>query len=229
MTLQPFYSAFSTAMTLYDIDITSEDFEEIALIAWEKIGNRHTRLYRFIGDTKNSTLDLPCNVSVIESVHIPMEDAQMTSNLSNIPQFQNLFIENYIENLKELNDPIYTSGKLVKYREGNGVLYFSRDYKGVTVVYHGVIVDDDGLPLISSKEIHAIAAYVSYAILYKKGLQLRDKSYIELSQLAKGEWLRTCNSARIPEHFSQNDMDAILDVKVRWDRKGYGKSMKPIL
>ena len=31
------------------------------------------------------------------------------------------------------------------------------------------------------------------------------------------------------DHLSQNDMNAILDVKSRWDRKQYGKSHKPIL
>ena len=45
----------------------------------------------------------------------------------------------------------------------------------------------------------------------------------------KAEWYQKCNSARIPEHISQNDMDAILDVRTRWDRKQYGKSLKPII
>jgi hypothetical protein len=40
--------------------------------------------------------------------------------------------------------------------------------------------------------------------------------------------LRFCNSARIPTHLSQNEMDSILDVKYRWPQKNYGKSFKPI-
>jgi hypothetical protein len=41
--------------------------------------------------------------------------------------------------------------------------------------------------------------------------------------------LRLCNAARVPSYFSQNDMDKILDVKTRWDRKQYGKSFKSII
>jgi hypothetical protein len=52
---------------------------------------------------------------------------------------------------------------------------------------------------------------------------------IKLASSIQAEWLKLCNAARIPEHLSQNDMDRILDVKVRYDRKQYGKSHKPIL
>jgi hypothetical protein len=38
-----------------------------------------------------------------------------------------------------------------------------------------------------------------------------------------------CNAARTPDYLSQNDMDTILDAKVRWDRKQFGKSLKPML
>jgi hypothetical protein len=39
--------------------------------------------------------------------------------------------------------------------------------------------------------------------------------------------LKLCRSARIPNNLSQNEMDAILDVRTRWDRKLYNKSFKP--
>lgn len=127
-------------------------------------------------------------------------------------------------------DPYYTRGKLIKYDEGDGVLYFSRDYKDVMVVYHGIIVDDEtGLPLLNDKELDAVAAYVAYMSIFKEGVIKRDGNLINLANTIKADWLRLCNNARIPEHFSQNDMDRILDVAVRWDRKQFGKSMKPIV
>jgi hypothetical protein len=48
-----------------------------------------------------------------------------------------------------------------------------------------------------------------------------------LAQIVKEDWLRGCNAARVPEHMSQNDMNAILDAKTSWNRKSYGKSFKP--
>jgi hypothetical protein len=56
----------------------------------------------------------------------------------------------------------------------------------------------------------------------------KDSGLIQLANAVKSDWLQLCNAARIPDHLSQNDMDAILDVKVRWDRKMYGKSFKSI-
>lgn len=117
----------------------------------------------------------------------------------------------------------------MKYDEGNGVLYFTKDYKNVMVVYHGILADEDtGLPLLNNKELRAVAAYVAYISLNKEGIRKRDGNIMQLAQSVKADWLRLCNAARIPEHFSQNDMDRILDVKVRWDRKIYGKGAKPI-
>jgi hypothetical protein len=51
---------------------------------------------------------------------------------------------------------------------------------------------------------------------------------LALIQDLKEDWLRKCNSARIKEHLSQNDMNAILDVKARWDRKQYSHNFVPI-
>lgn len=229
MKLNNFNAAFSLAQTLYGVNPTPSQFEDIALNGWERIGNRHTRLYRYVGNSINQILELPCNVDIIESVHIPIDDAQMTSNKTVFNSIETLYIENYIEAWKRLDDPYYQRGKLVKYKEGDNTLYFSRDYHNIMVVYHGIIVDDEGLPLLNDKEINAIAAFVGYSILYKQGLAIRDKFSLEASQIIKQDWLRYCNAARVPNYFSQNDMNAILDVRVRWDRKQFGKSLNPIL
>ena len=222
-------SAFSYANDLYGVTLSETDFENIALNAWELIGTKHTRLYRYKGDTEDKFLELPCNVDVIESVHLPINDAQVTTGISDGIEFSNIMTERYIDAYRKFDDPYYQKGKFVKYKEVNGGLAFSKDYKNVTVVYHGIEVDDEGLPLINDKEMRAIAAYVAYATLYKEGLKKKDGGIIQLAQTIKAEWLQLCNSARIPTHLSQNDMDSILDVKTRWDRKIYSKSYRSIL
>lgn len=230
MTLHNFNAAYGLAEDLYGVSLTENEFESIALNGWTRIGNKHTRLYRFIGDTKNKQLPIPCNADVIESVHVPIPDAQMTSNHSDLTYLDSLWTEGYIDFWKFNEDPYYTRGKYVKYDEGNNVLYFARDYKHVLVVYHGIIVDEEtGLPLLNDKELDAIAAYIAYVGLNKEGIRKRDGDILKLAQTIRADWLRLCNAARIPEHLSQNDMDRILDVKARWDRKNYGKSLKPIL
>lgn len=229
MALHNFNAAYGLADSLYGITLSETEFEDIGLDGWEQIGNKHTRLYRFVGNVVNGELKLPCNVDVIESVHVPFPDAQMTSNQSDIAFMDSVWTEGYIDFWKGNNDPYYTKGKLIKYDDGDGVLYFTRDYKNVMVVYHGILADDeDGLPLLNDKELRAVAAYVAYISLYKEGIRKRDGNVLQLAQTVKADWLRFCNAARIPDHFTQNDMDRILDAKVSWDRKIYSKSLKPI-
>ena len=224
-------TVYGLVETLYGITPNESNFEDIVMNGWSYINNKHTRLYRYVADAdKDGVLDLPCNVDVIESVHIPMPDAKMTSNKTVFNEINTLFTEGYIDAWKRLEDPYWTRGKLVKYDEGNNQLFFARPYKNIMVVYHGIIADEEtGLPLVTDKEIKALAAYVAYASLYREGIQKRNPDIIKFAQTVYADWLKLCNAARIPEHLSQNEMDSILDVKTRWDRKQYGRSYKPTL
>lgn len=224
-------TVYGLVETLYGITPNESNFEDIVMNGWSYINNKHTRLYRYVADAnENGVLDLPCNVDVIESVHIPMPDAKMTSNKTVFNEINTLFTEGYIDAWKRLEDPYWTRGKLVKYDEGNNQLFFARPYKNIMVVYHGIIADEEtGLPLVTDKEIKALAAYVAYASLYREGIQKRNPDIMQFAQTIYADWLKLCNAARIPEHLSQNEMDSILDVKTRWDRKQYGRSYKPTL
>lgn len=224
-------TVYGLVETLYGITPNESNFEDIVMNGWSYINNKHTRLYRYVADAdKDGVLDLPCNVDVIESVHIPMPDAKMTSNKTVFNEINTLFTEGYIDAWKRLEDPYWTRGKLVKYDEGNNQLFFTRPYKNIMVVYHGIIADEEtGLPLVTDKEIKALAAYVAYASLYREGIQKRNPDIMQFAQTIYADWLKLCNAARIPEHLSQNEMDSILDVKTRWDRKQYGRSYKPTL
>lgn len=228
MQLHNIKTAYGLAESLYGVTPTESQFEDLALNAWELIGTKHTRLHRYVGDTINKTLQLPCNADLIESVHIPILDAQISTPLTDF-NHDAIFIERDIAYDKKLSDPYYQPGKYLRYDQGSGELFFDRDYRNLMVVYHGILLDDEfGLPLINEKEMRAIAAYVAYASLYREGIIKRDSNIIQLANTVKADWLQLCNAARIPDHLSQNDMDAILDVKVRWDRKMYGKSFKSI-
>ena len=228
MQLHNIKSAYGLAESLYGVTPTEAQFEDLALNAWELIGTKHTRLHRYVGDTTNRVLKLPCNVDLIESVHLPILDAQVSTATTDF-NHDSIHIEHNIAADHKMSDPYYQPGKYLKYDLGDGELYFDNDYKNVIVVYHGVLMDDEsGLPLINEKEMRAIAAYVAYASLYRDGIMSRDAGAIQLANSVKADWLQLCNAARIPDHLTQNDMDAILDVRVRWDRKMYGKSFKSI-
>ena len=215
---------------LLGVHCDPQKFEDIVMTGWTLIGNKHTRLYRYVADTdEEGVLALPCNVDAVEAVTIPIVDAQVTTPTTNIINTDNIFKENYSEHFKKFKDPFYPGGKMVHYKEGNDALYFEHPLKHVQVLYHGYFADpDDGLPLINDKEMIALSYFVAYYAVMQESFEKRDGNLMKFAQTLQTEWLRRCNDARIPEHFSQNDMDAILDVKTRWDRKVYRKSFYPI-
>jgi hypothetical protein len=45
--------------------------------------------------------------------------------------------------------------------------------------------EENELPMVTDKELSAIAAYVAYAVTYKNGIKLRDKTSLEIAQMLK--------------------------------------------
>lgn len=228
MELMNIKTALSFANSLYGVDIKEADFEEIALNAWELIGNKHTELKEFIGNVEDGFLELPCDCVEIEFVSLPIVDADVTDTLINGLNTEAVAIETYIELHPNLGTPYNNGEKLVKYKQIGDRLQFDKNYKDVLVKYHGVVLDEDGLPLINDKEMRAIAAYVAYAKTYRTALMHKDSNLISIAQVIKADWLQYCNAARVSSNLSQNDMDAILNAKTSWDRKKYGVSYRPI-
>lgn len=218
-----FRSVYGLANTLYGTTLNVDDFEDIALVGWNMIGNRQTRLHRYVTDTVDGKIKLPCNVDIIEAVYLSDIPYQHTSPIDRYGHKSD-YIEQYIESFKKEPNPYYQKGHLAKYRIEGDYLVLDKDYSNVTILYHGVVTDDDGLPYLTDKEMQALAAYVAYVDIYKKSLIRKDGNIFNLAANVKADWLRLCNSARIPDHITQNDMNDVLDVKTRWDRKMYGKS-----
>ena len=94
--LNNFHYAMSLAQTLYDIE---GDMEEIGLIAYNHIGNKNTRLYRATLDVNcvDGSIELPCNVDIIEAVTYCGEDWNYTSNTKHNGDINSFYTENAIE------------------------------------------------------------------------------------------------------------------------------------
>lgn len=185
MELSNINAAYGLCDSLYGVTPSENEFEDLALEAWSRIGTKHTRLYRYVGSVEDKTLELPCNADEIESVQIPIPDAQVTTSTSDHP-WQNLWTEAYIDRRIHHSDPYFSYGKLIRYDEGNNELFFAHNYPRVMVVYHGIIADDEtGLPLVTDKELRAIAAFIAYVSIYKDGLKKRDTTTLKAAQLIK--------------------------------------------
>ena len=81
--MNEFHEAYSQADLLYDLDISPETFEELGLIAWNKINNKQYRLYKYVAeiDKTSLTVELPCNCDEIEAVTYGFEDWEFVSDI----------------------------------------------------------------------------------------------------------------------------------------------------
>lgn len=228
--MEEFYTAISQANLLYGLDMNEDDAIEIGLIAWNKIGNKQYRLYRYraLIDKETLSVELPCNCDIIEAVTYDYEDWKYTSNDTVNGDYQSQFIENYIESRKIYTNPLYINGKYAKYERVGDTLYFDKAYGYVNILYKGVIVDDEGLPYLNTKEIDAIASYLAYVQRFKQGWALHNAQMIQEANLMEAQWKRLCDEARVPIYINQNEWNEILDARSNWNRKIFNKSYKPI-
>jgi hypothetical protein len=226
-----FKYAISLAQMLYDIDINDMDtLIEIGLVAYNFIGNKNTQLQVEIVnvDPKSGLVKLPCKADLIEAITYPnAEDWNYTSNVKNFGDFDSLNIEQYIEKYKQKIDPLYMSGRFVKYRREGNYIYVNEQLDRVCIMYHTETLDEDDLPLINDKEAIAIADYIAYTVKYKEALRSNNRDVFQMAQNIKRQWLIHCDAARVPEYVNQNEMNDLLDVTSSFNRKVHGRSYKP--
>lgn len=229
----PFHTAYTQARELYGVELNPDEFETLGMTAWSRIGNKQTALYRITVepeqiDTCIWAIDLPCNADIIEAVTSEFEDWESTSNKAMTYQNNNSWIEQYIEGVRRNSNPLYSSGRFIKYRREQNRLYFDHKHTKVFILYKGFIADDDGLPFLTAKEVDAIAAFCAYINDLKASRIARDRQSLEWAMYMEQQWKRLCTMARVPEYVNQNQMDEILNVATSWDRKRFGKSFKPL-
>lgn len=228
--LNDFHYAQTLLEQLYGITIPEEDFEEIGLVAWNRIGNKRYKLYSYkvCADDCATSIELPCNADIIEAVTTGWEDWNHVSNIYPNGDISSAHTEAYIESRKGFKNPLYTSGKFIKYEQVGNTLYFNEPYGQINILYKGVQVDDSGLPELTDKEAQAIATYCAYVNKYKEGLTTNNTGILQIATLLNKQWLIQCDQARVAEYLNQNDMDKALDAKSSWNRKLFGKSYKPL-
>lgn len=234
--MNEFYTAYPLIEQLYGVEMELDQFEDIGLIAWQHIGNKFTKLYRYTTNLEicdpfngnNFYMKLPCNCDIIEAVTYNWEEWNYVTNKNVNGDYMSKFTEDYIESRKITTNPLYQSGRYVKYERVGDTLYFDKDYGPVTILYKGVVVDSEGLPYITDKEALAIATYCAMTKSRKDGFKLKNNIITQQFQLLYQEWLKLCSAARVPDYINQNEMNEILDANSSWARKVYNKSFKPI-
>ena len=228
--MNDFNYIYTVANSLYGLELEPEQFEELGLTAWNLIGNKTVRLYNYSADIScdDLSVQLPCNCDIIEAVTYNHEDWNYSTNKTVNGDYNSQFTEQYVEARKLYQSPLYISGKYAKYERVGDTLYFDKDYGKVNILYKGIILDEDGLPKVNEKEALAIATYIAFATKQKQGWITNNQNIIQLAQYLYQQWLKYCDSARVPLSIDQNTMNQVLDAKSSWNRKVYNKAYKPI-
>lgn len=226
--LNDFHYAMSLLETLYGITMSEDAFEEVALVGWNLIGNKRTRLYRYSTSVSNCEegVQLPCNADILEAVTTDFEEWDYSTNDTPNGNPTSAAVEAYIEGRKAFRDPLYAPGKFIRYERVGDTLYFDRPHGRVNILYKGIILDDNGLPQVTDKEALALATYCAYVNKFKEGLQTNNGNIIQLANTLKQQWSVQCDQARVDKYLSQNEWDQVLDAKTSWNRKIHGKSLK---
>lgn len=229
-TLFDFRTALSDLHTFHGIQVNEDDFYEIGMLAWKKIGNRRVKYYILEKQEldSNKRIELPCNVYSIEGVTVDKEWCDI-NNTRFLP-LSTITIPSVVKTLDLPSHNLDFPGTFVNYEllKLNGAEYIEvamNEGTPINVIYTGLYVDEDGFPMLTQKESEAIAWYILYLTLHKQKLAKQSIDPNDMI-MAKREWTRACGDARVPELLNQNVMDNVLNVMNSHNRKQYGRPFK---
>lgn len=213
----PFLAIGERLNLIHGITMSESDIINLGLLGWDKIGNKDVKYYRYNVDVQSYRAQLPCNVYAIEAVSINVSECSES--------LQQDVIKYIINDVPKYLHDLYPSGSFINFENCGDHLKLEIDAVPIEIIYEGIYADKEGLPYLNEKEAEAISYFLAYMHDYKN-IRRNIANSSELMQFSYKEWDRLCADARVPEEFTQNQINQILDVKFSWDRKQYGKSFK---
>lgn len=203
------FRGLSLIQSFFDDTPNEDDYLENSLNCLRHIGNVHTVLYGYNGVTdENGELCLPVSAMSIEYVG----DGE--------PDWSSISIRNQLSQL-------YAQGFYVSYKFLGDKIVTDFPNKRLTVAYRTYRQDEQGLPLVTEKEAEACAYWWKWVDSRRqmyKGNQLAGNVF----QFATRDKNKSLLQARIPERYSQNFMDQMLNIVYSRDRKVHNLSFKPV-
>jgi hypothetical protein len=230
--------------SLFGIEIDEGDYIEMAYGIYRDIGNVNLSVYK-VGFTVDDTytVQLPCNVESIEAVTDGVKDTYDNAfNWDNgYTAGSNYRLPDILGGGRVLNrltvnsreTTLHPSGSFIPYdiegTIGNNSLRFSEELLGTSgeIIYRGMVVDNDGNPLLNRKEADAIAYKMAFYDTQKKVFMNEQGAASKLDYISR-ESGRKMAAAKIPERMSQNELDKLLTARTSHDRKVYWSSYKPL-
>lgn len=195
--------------SLFGDNPDEDDYLDHAIECLRQIGNLHVDLYGFTGTTdENGELCLPTKATEIEFVTTGIDDWISYSNVNQLSQF-------------------YPVGGFIAYKFLGDKIVIDIPNLSISVGYRAIKFGEDGLPLITEKEVEACAHWWKWIDTRRKTYQ-GNQVAASILPIVQRDKNKAVLQARIPERFSQNLMDQLGNIVHSRDRKVFNRSFKPI-
>jgi len=225
----------------YGLTMSEDDFIEEAYMALRDINSIPVKVYYHVAKPNNKDemiINVPCNLNRILSVtaaplnrdgYKDYEPYKMGTRVG-YDEHMNILTGNSDLKTYHFNDtPKVGLGSYIEYEWVDETAIKIIDTRlfdtEIHIVYEGITVDEEGLPLITLKHAKAIAAKVALTKITHKMFR-GDPSAGNILPYIQQEASRLVQAAAIPEHLTDNDLDKLLNEKVSFNRKRYNRSFK---
>jgi hypothetical protein len=243
--LYPYLTSKYTMKSLFGISMTNDNFVEDSYFIYRGLGNVATAVHAYNATISlDGYVGLPCNCEFVDSVsegtfsYIDDDDITVIYSDPNTVTVTGgySFLPDVISDpgFKRYNlskSQLHAEGEFIPYEiDINGCdrrLKFDSRFIGhqVQIIYKGVLMDDDKNPLLTYKEVEAIAYKMAFIHTQKRAFK-GDPEAVKMLTYIKQESEKKAVSAKIPEYLSQNFFDRLLSAKTRIDRKVFYSSYK---
>jgi hypothetical protein len=237
--LENFLNAKYRMKELFGITMQEEDFIEKAYRIYRRTGNVAVAIHQLCVEVQNCIVKLPCNVEFVDAVtthdmsEVFKEDVFFSYEENHGPMTSSYYLPDAMlsapNRVNITKSQLHYDGQLIPYTivGKNECLKFNEEMEGqkVFIIYRGQILDEDGLPALTNKEVDALAHWVAYEDTQKR-VFMKEPGMAEILAYIKPLAEVKFQAACIPEYLSQNFFDELLNAKTRMDRKVYGSSYR---
>lgn len=231
----PIWAGMPKLKDWYGINLPENEYLERANECLKKIGMRTVLFTCTQKPDDQNRLEVPCNMYEIESVTTEpilerLDQVRATTVASERYIELGVFLavkftdKDYFRKSK-----YYTPEYFVNYSyQPPYIILTDPDHisgREITILYHGLITDEDNLYMINEWEAEAIAHYCGYVYAFRNAFTGQPNSGA-MVQIATMEKDKSIVRARTEGYWNQNVIDQMLDALTSWDRKLYGRQQK---
>lgn len=223
--------------TMYGMHIDEYDYLDIAVDALRSIQHFGTTEYiSYITANKEGRVNLPCNMDTIDAVtteHMGRKafstrvEHDMDGIINTDTYYTMLGIMTGLGRVFQPGLGGFRGEGYISYQLDGYDLIVDKRHSGgrVAVAYTGIATDLEGYPMITRKQSNALAA-IAARVLAVRGANRGDKGLASMVEYYTGISGRLIQAASIPENFTDNELNEVLNCKTSFNRKSINRPTK---